>query len=47
MMRKLLTNKVAVNFNLKGINREGAQVQKKKFLNTTSYGLIIGEIYLI
>lgn len=45
IMRKLMTNKVAVNFNLKGTNREGAKIQKKKFLNTISYGLIIGEFY--
>jgi len=46
-MRKLMTNKVAVNFNLKGTNREGVTIKKKKFLNTTSYSLVIGEIYNI
>lgn len=45
IMRKLMTNKVAVNFNLKGTNREGAKIKKKKFLNTISYGLVIGEFY--
>jgi len=30
MMRKLMTNKVAVNFNFKGINREGTTIKKKK-----------------
>jgi len=42
MMRKLMTNKVAVNFNFKGINREGTTVKKKKFQNTLSHGLVIG-----
>lgn len=43
-MRKLMTNKVAVNFNLKGTNREGARFEKKKFQSTTSYILVIGKI---
>lgn len=47
LMRKLMTNKVAINFNLKGTNREGAKIHKKKFLNTISYNLVIGEIYMI
>jgi len=42
MMRKLMTNKVAVNFNFKGINREGTTIKKKKFQNTLSHGLVIG-----
>ncbi|XP_025162275.1 uncharacterized protein LOC112590339 isoform X2 [Harpegnathos saltator] len=41
IMRKLMTNKVAVNFNLKGTNREGARYGKKKFQSTTSYILVI------
>lgn len=47
IMRKLMINKVAVNFNLKGTNREGAKIQKKKFQDTTSYGLVIGKIYIL
>lgn len=46
-MRKLMTNKVAVNFNLKGTNREGAPIEKKKFLDTVTYGLVIGKICTI
>jgi len=42
MMRKLMTNKVAVNFNFKGINREGTTIKKKKFQNTLFHGLVIG-----
>jgi len=41
MMRKLMTNKVAVNFNFKGINREGTTI-KKKFQNILSHSLVIG-----
>nr|XP_012227062.1 PREDICTED: uncharacterized protein LOC105674946 [Linepithema humile] len=44
IMRKLMTNQVAVNFNLKGTNREGAKIQKKKFQDTISYGLIIAAL---
>ncbi|XP_029678709.1 uncharacterized protein LOC115244857 [Formica exsecta] len=44
IMRKLISNKVAINFNLKGTNREGTRIQKKKFLDTISYGLIIAPL---
>ncbi|XP_071578666.1 uncharacterized protein [Temnothorax nylanderi] len=44
IMRKLMTNKVAVNFNLKGTNKEGAKIQKKKFQNTMFYGLVIAAL---
>jgi len=37
-----MTNKVAVNFNFKGINREGTTIKKKTFQNTLPYGLVIG-----
>lgn len=47
IMRKLMTNKVAVNFNLKGSNRKGVQIAKNKFLDTETYGLVIGKIYTI
>lgn len=43
-MRKLMTNKVAVNFNLKESNRKGVQIAKNKFLDTETYGLVIGKI---
>lgn len=42
IMRKILSNKVAMHFNLKGINREGTTVKKIKFQNTLSHGAIIG-----
>ncbi|XP_018300473.1 uncharacterized protein, partial [Mycetomoellerius zeteki] len=41
IMRKILSNKVAMHFNLKGINREGTTVKKIKFQNTLSHGAII------
>jgi len=49
LMRKLMTNKLAnkLNFNLKGTNREGARLEKRKFHSTKSYGVIIGKIFII
>ncbi|XP_052129910.1 uncharacterized protein LOC113207119 isoform X2 [Frankliniella occidentalis] len=35
MMRKLMTNTLAQNYNYSGINRRGASVAKKKFAETT------------
>jgi len=37
-----MTNKVAVNFNFKGINKEGKTIKKETFQNTFSHGLVIG-----
>jgi len=49
MTRKLMTNKVAVNFKFKGINRKGTTIKKKKIQNTLPHGLIhkVFIIYMI
>ncbi|KYN08252.1 hypothetical protein ALC62_00763, partial [Cyphomyrmex costatus] len=44
IMRKLMTNKLAVHFNFKGTNRKGVKIQKSKFLDTTFYGLVIAAL---
>ncbi|KYN50231.1 hypothetical protein ALC62_04462 [Cyphomyrmex costatus] len=44
IMRKVLSNKLAMHFNLKGINREGTTIKKKKFQNSLSHGAIISAL---
>ncbi|XP_032689041.1 uncharacterized protein LOC116852622 [Odontomachus brunneus] len=46
IMRRLMTNKVAVNFNLKECNRKGVQIEKNKFVGTRTYDLVIAALKL-
>lgn len=45
IMRKLMSNKLASDFNLRGMNKKTAVKEKKKFKDTPSYNIILGMVY--